>query len=551
MAKLRSNPWAVLVVLCMGFFMILLDTTIVNIAIPSIIDTLQTSLDQILWVLNSYILVYAVLLITAGRLGDLLGQRNLFAAGMAIFVVSSAFAGQAQDSNQLILGRVIQGIGGALLTPQTMAIITTIFPPRRRGAAFGVWGGVAGIAAITGPTLGGFLVSNWNWRWIFYVNLPIGILALVATFLIVPDIRPGRHHQFDIVGVVLTTIGLFCIVFGLIEGEHYQWGPVYGPITIPAIIGFGLLTEVAFFLWERTREEPLVPFSLFQDRNYLMMNWIAAVVAFGMLGTFLPITIYLQSVLGLSALQAGLTMVPMSITSMLVAPFSGRLVDRIGGKYILMAGLSLFALGMGLVIYQAAPDSTWRTFVFPLILAGIGQGCTFAPMTAVAMRDISPRMAGAASGVLNTTRQLGGVMGAAVVGAVLQNQLAVTLRERAIQDAVQLPPQVQQQFIQGFSNAVQNGLEVGRGQTGAAQQLPPGVPAQLADLVQRLGHDVFVSGFIAAMKPTLEVSIAVLVIGAVSTLAVQNVRHGPSRAESPEARTYAGLAPARSRGPAE
>src|SRR5450759_3194604 len=195
MTKLRSNPWAVLLVLCMGFFMILLDTTIVNIAIPSIIDSFQASLDQILWVLNAYILVYAVLLITAGRMGDLLGQRNLFAAGMAIFVVSSAFAGQAQDSNQLIAARVIQGIGGALLTPQTMAIITSIFPPERRGAAFGVWGGVAGIAAITGPTLGGFIVSNWSWRWIFYVNLPIGILALAATFLIVPDIRPGRQHK--------------------------------------------------------------------------------------------------------------------------------------------------------------------------------------------------------------------------------------------------------------------------------------------------------------------------------------------------------------------
>src|SRR5438270_2720177 len=187
-AKPEPNPWIVLLVLCMGFFMILLDTTIVNIAIPSIIDALKASLDQILWVLNGYILVYAILLITAGRLGDIYGQRTLFAAGLALFTLASAFCGLAQDTDQLILARIIQGVGGALLTPQTLAMITTIFPPQRRGAAFGVWGAVAGVAAIAGPTLGGLIVTNWNWRWIFYVNLPIGVLALVATFLIVPDL---------------------------------------------------------------------------------------------------------------------------------------------------------------------------------------------------------------------------------------------------------------------------------------------------------------------------------------------------------------------------
>ncbi len=527
MAKLRSNPWAVLLVLCMGFFMILLDTTIVNIAIPSIIDSLQASLDQILWVLNSYILVYAVLLITAGRLGDLLGPRNLFAGGMAIFVAASAYAGLAPDTGHLIAARSLQGIGGALLTPQTLAILTTIFPPQRRGTAFGIWGAVGGIAAITGPTLGGFIITNWSWRWIFYVNLPIGMVALIATFLIVPDIRPGRQHRFDIVGVIIASIGLFLITFGLIEGQHYNWGTVYGLVTVPMVIGAGLIAMVLFGLWERTRQEPLVPFSLFEDPNYLVMNWMVAVVAFGMLGMFLPLTIYLQSVLGLDALHAGLTMVPMSLSSVLIAPFSGRLADRAGGKYILMFGLSMFALGMGLLIFLAGPNSDWRTFLVPLIIAGVGQGCTFAPMSSLAMRDISPRMAGAASGVFNTTRQLGGVLGAAIVGAVLQNQLASTLRDRAIQDASQLPAAFRQQFVDVFSNAVQGGIEVGPGQAAAAQPLPPGIPPQLAALLQQLGHDVFVSGFINAMKPTLAVSISVLVLGVLSTLAVQNRRAHP------------------------
>src|SRR5713226_6433510 len=204
-----SNPWLVLVVLCTGFFMILLDTTIVNVAIPAMSAGLNTTLDQVLWVLNAYILVYAVLLITAGRLGDLYGQRNLFAIGLAIFTIASALCGLSQNSSELIAARVLQGVGGAVLTPQTLAILTTIFPPERRGAAFGIWGGVAGLATVAGPTVGGAIITYISWRWIFFINVPIGIAALIATFAIIPDIRPGRHHGWDIVGIIVASAGLF------------------------------------------------------------------------------------------------------------------------------------------------------------------------------------------------------------------------------------------------------------------------------------------------------------------------------------------------------
>src|SRR6195256_3713849 len=207
MAESRSNPWLVLVVLVTGFFMIMLDTTIVNVALPAMRAGLNTTLDQILWVLNAYILVYAVLLITAGRLGDLYGQRNLFAIGLLIFTVASALCGLSQNAGELIAARVLQGIGGAILTPQTLAIITTLFPPERRGAAFGVWGGVAGLATIAGPTVGGAIVTYIDWRWIFFVNVPIGIAALIATFAIVPDLRPGRRHGWGGVGIFLGTGG--------------------------------------------------------------------------------------------------------------------------------------------------------------------------------------------------------------------------------------------------------------------------------------------------------------------------------------------------------
>src|SRR5256885_405993 len=373
MAQARTNPWVVLVVLTLGFFMILLDTTIVNVAIPAMSssqnDGLNTTLDQILWVLNAYILVYAVLLITAGRLGDLYGQRKLFALGLFVFTLASALCGLSQNATELILARILQGVGGALLTPQTLAIITTLFPPERRGAAFGVWGAVAGLATITGPTLGGAIITYINWRWIFFINVPIGIAALIATFLIIPDLRPGRRQGWDLVGVALATAGLFGIVFGLIEGQRYNWGQIGSyPITIPELIGAGVVLIVLFVIWERFQAEPLVPLSLFADRNFTVANWIAAAISFGMLSAFLPITIYLQSVRGFSALVAGLTLAPMSLTSMLTAPFAGRLSDRIGGKYILMAGISLFTIGIGLIAYIAGPDSTWINVLLPAII---------------------------------------------------------------------------------------------------------------------------------------------------------------------------------------
>jgi EmrB/QacA subfamily drug resistance transporter len=513
----------VLVVLCTGFFMILLDTTIVNVAIPAMSAGLNTTLDQILWVLNAYILTYAVLLITAGRLGDLYGQRNLFAIGLAIFTVASALCGLSQNANELIAARVLQGVGGAVLTPQTLAILTSLFPPERRGAAFGIWAGVAGLATLAGPTVGGAIVTYIDWRWIFFVNVPIGIAALIATFAIIPDLRPGRTHGWDIVGVILATAGLFGVVFGLIEGQRYNWGEIGSyVITIPEVIAGGAVLVVLFVIWERSQKEPLVPLSLFEERNFAVSNWIAAAISFGMMSLFLPIVIYLQSVRGFSALTAGLTLAPMSLTSMVVAPFAGRMADRIGGKYILITGISVFAIGFGTLTFVAGPDSTWINFLVPAIVSGAGMGMTFAPMTTVAMRNISPRMAGAASGVLNTTRQVGAAVGSAVVGALLQNHLATTLHDQAVIQSVALPPAYRQQFVAAFSSVASNGFQIGTGQNGA--KLPPGLPPQVAQQITALAHNVFVSGYIDAMKPTLVVPIAVLVLTALSALLIKRIK---------------------------
>ncbi len=513
----KRHPWLALLVLCLGFFVVLLDATIVNVAIPTMLDSLHASLDQILWVVNAFLLTFAVLLVTGGRLGDILGQRNLFVVGLGAFSVASALCGVAQDPTQLIAARALQGVGAAILSPQTLVIVSAIFPAQRRGAAFGILSGVTGLAALAGPTLGGLIVTYLNWRWIFFVNVPIGIAGIALALLLVPDLRPGKRHRLDLVGVALATAGLFGVVFGLIEGQRYEWGAVAGSsLTIPEIIAAGAVLLGAFLVWERFQREPLVPLSLFGNRNFSIMVWLSALWNFALIGMLLTTTIYLQSVLGMSAVRAGLTTTPLTLCMVIVGPFPGRLTDRIGGRYILMLGFVLFAAGLAGLALVESVTSTSFTFTLPLAVTGLGMGCTIAPLTTEAMREVAPIMSGAASGTLNTSRQVGAAIGSAVIaGAVLQNQLASAMHDRALSAASQLPPQVRQGFINGFAGVARNGLEVGRGQSGGAQ-LPVGLPPQAVQLVQRLAHEVFVNAYTTAMRPALAVAVAGLLVGALS-----------------------------------
>src|SRR6201981_3568240 len=505
MTKLRGNPWAVLVVVSLGFFMTLLDLTIVNIAIPNMIERLHASLDDVLWVLNAYALVLAVLVITAGRLGDLIGQRTMFVAGIVVFTAASAACGFAPTAGWLIGFRAVQGLGAAMLMPQTLAIVTMTFPPERRGAAFGIWGAVAGLATIAGPTLGGLLVTAFDWRWIFFVNLPVGVVVLLVTPLIIPDMRPGRRHRIDVWGVLLASAGLLAICYGLVEGQKYNWGTITGFISIPLVLGVGVALLLVFLLVQKLTQdkEPLVPFAVFRDRTYSVVNWVSGVLAIGMMGIFLPLTIYFQSVLGFSALKAGLVMAPASLMSMFSAPVARRSTDKIGGKYILMSGLTLFGVGMGWLALIAHPDSSWPTFVAPLIVAGIGMGCIFAPIVTVAMRNIDPRVAGAASGVLNTIRQVGLVIGTAAVGALLQNRLVSAITAEASTRSAALPPQVRGRFISEMDSSARNGIQVGAGQSGGSTHLAPGLPAQIVAEIARIAHEVFTFAYVTAMRQTM------------------------------------------------
>ena len=525
MTKFRANPWAILLVVSLGFFMTLLDLTIVNIAIPDMITRLHASLDDILWVINAYALVLAVLVITAGRLGDLVGPRIMFALGIGVFTAASAACGLAPSAGWLIGFRAVQGLGAAMLMPQTLTIITNTFPADRRGAAFGVWGAVAGVATIAGPTLGGLLVTAFDWRWIFFVNLPFGVACLVLTFLIIPDLRPGRRHRIDVPGVLLASAALLAICYGLVEGQKYNWGTITGFISIPLVFAVGVLLLAGFLLlqWRTQDREPLVPFALFRDRNYSVVNWISGTLSIGMMGIFLPFTIYLQSVLGFSALKAGLTMAPASVLSMFIAPVAGRFTDRIGGKYILMSGLALFGGGMAWVALQATTTSAWYAFLPALIVAGIGMGCIFAPMVTVAMRNIDPRMAGAASGVLNTVRQCGLVIGTAAVGALLQNRLVSAMASQATTRSAALPAQLRGPFIEQIKHSASNGIQVGAGQNGGSSALP-GLPARLVAEVARIAHEVFTFGYVTAMRSTMLFPVILLAVAALSCLLLKEGR---------------------------
>jgi EmrB/QacA subfamily drug resistance transporter len=519
----RQRPWLVLSILCLGFFMILLDTTIVNIALPALTANLGATLDQVLWIVNAYTLTYAGLLIIGGRIGDIYGQKRLFMIGLTVFTAASAVCGIAGSPVQLIAARALQGIGGALLTPQTLAIITVIFPADRRGAAYGIWGAVAGLATITGPTFGGWLVTSLTWRWVFYVNLPLGVITLFLAAKYLPNLRFNRKHRLDWTGTALATLGLFLIAFGLIEGPSHRWGSVWGPVSIPVILGAGLAVLLAFAWQQRAHRdrEPLVPSGIYSDRNFAVMSGVIAAISFGMLGLFLPLVIFLQSVLSLSALQAGLVLAPMSIASIASAPFAGRLADRYGGKDTLVAGLVLWAGGIALVLYSTSIYDQRGSMITGLVIAGFGLGMTFAPLQSIAMRNVQAQVASSAAGLMNTSRQLGALLGSAVTGALLQTQIASRLLPSAQENVKALPESFRPWMMDGFEKAAATvkGLEVGAGQSGA--HIPADLPSSVKPAIEQVALKTFHEAYIPAMRTTLIVPIVVLAVAVICALFVR------------------------------
>ncbi|MDR3663438.1 MAG: MFS transporter, partial [Mycobacterium sp.] len=405
-----------------GFFMILVDSTIVAVANVVIMRKLGTDYDGVIWVTSAYLLAYAVPLLVAGRLGDRFGPRNLYLAGLAVFTLASLWCGLSGSIGMLIAARVVQGFGAALLTPQTLSTITRIFPPERRGAAMSLWGATAGVATLVGPLAGGVLVDHLGWQWIFFVNVPIGIVGLVLAWMLVPHL-PTEQHRFDVPGVVLSGLGMFCIVFGLQEGQTHDWS---WWIWLVIIAGLGFMA--AFIRWQSVNpNEPLIPLSVFRDNDFCMSNVAVATIGFCVTAMILPVMFHAQAVLGFSATRSALLIAPMAVVSGMLAPIVGRLVDRYPPQPIVGFGFSALAVGLTWLSIGLTPDTPIWQLVLPFVLMGIGMAFIWAPLAATATRNLPPRLAGAGSGVYNATRQVGSVLGSAGMAAYLTARISAEL----------------------------------------------------------------------------------------------------------------------------
>jgi EmrB/QacA subfamily drug resistance transporter len=418
------RPWPALFALCLGFFMILVDTTIVSVATPAIIEDLHADVNAVVWVTSAYLLAYAVPVLITGRLGDRIGPRRVYLAGLAVFTLSSLWCGLTGSIGMLIVARVFQGLGASMMTPQTMAIITRIFPAERRGRAMSLWGATAGVATLVGPILGGVLVDGLGWAWIFFINVPVGVLAFVLAMRLVPRLET-HNHRFDWLGVALSGLGMFLLVFGIQEGHQYHWSTITGPVTVWRLIALGVVVLAGFVVWQsRNRREPLVPLSLFADRNFSLANVAITAMGFAVTAMAFPFMLYAQLVRGLSPTDAALLMVPMAVMTILLAGPVGRLTDAVHPRLLASFGFVCTALSLWWLAEAMTPDTaTWQVLL-PMVLLGIGNAFVWSPNSATATRNLPPQRAGAGAGVYNATRQVGAVLGSAAIAVLMDSRIA-------------------------------------------------------------------------------------------------------------------------------
>jgi EmrB/QacA subfamily drug resistance transporter len=436
----ENRKWWTLAAVAFGLFMIMLDNTIVNVALPSIERDLHMSIASLEWIVTAYALTFAALLVTGGKLADLYGRRKIFVAGLVVFTLASLACGLAPNAGLLIGARAVQGVGAALMNPATLSIITATFPPKERGQAIGIWAGVSALALAIGPLAGGLIVDNISWNWIFYVNVPVGLLAIVVSQFVIPESRDTSHEQsIDVPGLLTSGAGLFALTYGLIEGNRHGW-------TSPEIIGLFVAAAVllaAFVVLELRQRLPMLDLSLFKIGSFTGANLVAMLVSLGMFGVFFFISLYVQNILGYSPTKAGAIFLPMTILIILVAPVAGKLSDRVGSRWLMGAGMTL--VGISLLLYQDVGLHTTFWGLLPqLLLGGVGMALTMSPMTAAAMGAVPVDKAGVGSGVLNSFRQVGGSLGIALMGAIL-----VSYQQPGVSQAV-----ATQNFLDGLHAAL-------------------------------------------------------------------------------------------------
>jgi EmrB/QacA subfamily drug resistance transporter len=416
----ENKKWWTLGTVSVGLFVIMLDNTVVNVALPAMQQSLGMTLSELEWVVAGYALTFAALMLTGGKLADLLGRRMIFSVGLAIFTGASLACGLAPNGGFLIGARVVQGFGGALMNPATLSIITATFPPRQRGTAIGIWAGVSAMALAIGPLVGGLLTEHVNWNWIFFINVPIGILGLVAIQAFVDESRDTSHEQRpDVPGLVASGIGLFALTYAFIEANSFGWGSG----RILAAFAVAAVALVVFVVLEQRQRLPMLDLSLFRNRTFAGANTAMLFVGLAMFGTFFYVSLYMQNVLGYSPVQAGASFLPMTCLIILIAPRAGKLSDHYGSRWLVGGGMGLLAVMLLYYSTLGAHESFWA--VLPgLLLGGFGMGLTMTPVTAAAMSAVAVDKAGVGSAVLNSSRQVGGSLGIAVMGAIVASGAA-------------------------------------------------------------------------------------------------------------------------------
>jgi EmrB/QacA subfamily drug resistance transporter len=415
----EARKWWTLAAVAFGLFMIMLDNTVVNVALPSIARDLQIDLSELEWIVTGYALTFASLMLTGGKLADLLGRRLIFIVGLAIFTLSSLACGLAGSGELLIGARVVQGAGAALMNPATLSIIAATFPPRQRGTAIGIWAGTAALALALGPLVGGLLTEHISWNWIFFVNVPIGVIAIAASLILIPESRDESAEQrLDLPGLATSGLGLFAVTYGLIEANTYGW-------TSARIVGafvVGVVMLVAFVLLERHQRIPMLDLALFKNSTFVGANLAVLLVALAMFGVFFFVSLYMQGVLGYSAVQAGAAFLPMTILIMFVAPIAGRSTDRFGSRWLITIGMILLAIQLLYFSRLGVEESYWH--IFPaMIIGGFGMAMVMTPSAAAAVRALPVDKSGVGSAVLNAFRQVGGSTGIALMGAIMAHRI--------------------------------------------------------------------------------------------------------------------------------
>ncbi len=413
----RARTIWTFVVTSVALFMVALDNLVVTTALPSIRTSLDAGLEGLEWTVNAYTLTFAVLLLTGAALGDRFGRRRLFMLGLLVFTGASAAAAVAPSLEALVAARAVQGVGAAIVTPLTLTLLSAAVPVERRGLALGAWGAVGGLAVALGPLVGGAVVEGASWQWIFWVNVPIGLALLPLSRWALAESR-GPAGRLDLVGTGLVSAGLFGVVLGLVRGNGLGWTSP----QVLASLALGGIALAAFGGWERRTTAPMLPLGLFQSRGFAATNVASLLMFFGMFGSVFLLAQFLQTVQGYSPLEAGLRTLPWTGMPVLVAPMAGVLSDRIGGRPLLVSGLALQAVGLAWLALVTTPSVAYSSLVAPFVLSGVGMGLFFAPVANVVLSSVPRSAEGIASGTNNAIRELGGVLGIAVLASVFSGQ---------------------------------------------------------------------------------------------------------------------------------